>query len=101
VQQLKGVTVFVASHHGRESGYCEDVLNLCPNLQVVVISDKKKGYQSQETVDRYRRYARGFQYEGNQRHVLTTRSDGNMEFSIPADGPGKCYSECLPREPQL
>lgn len=89
LQQLKGVTIFVASHHGRENGYCEDVLNLCPDIQVVVISDKTKGYQSQETVDRYRQYARGFQYDGNQRHVLTTRNDGNMEFSIPAIGQGK------------
>ena len=86
LQHLNAVTVFVASHHGRENGYCEDVLNLCPNIQIVVISDKKKGHQSQETVDRYRRYARGFEYDGAQRHVLTTRSDGNMKFNIPAIG---------------
>jgi hypothetical protein len=30
VELLKGVTVFVASHHGRENGYCEEVLNICP-----------------------------------------------------------------------
>lgn len=29
VQQLKGVTLFVASHHGRENGYCEEVLVAC------------------------------------------------------------------------
>jgi hypothetical protein len=47
------------------------------------------GYQSQETVDRYRRYACGFQYNGEQRHVLTTRRDGSMEFEIPAIGRAK------------
>ncbi|PPQ20530.1 hypothetical protein CV770_03910 [Bradyrhizobium sp. AC87j1] len=80
--ELSGVSVFVASHHGRENGYCEEVLNLCPNIQAVVISDKKLGYQTQETVDRYRNYARGFIYNGTKRHVLTTRSDGSMTFII-------------------
>lgn len=86
VQQLKGVTLFVASHHGRENGYCEEVLDLCPSIQTVIISDKWKGYQSQETVDRYRRYAHGFIYNGENRRVLTTRRDGNMHFDIPSVG---------------
>jgi beta-lactamase superfamily II metal-dependent hydrolase len=83
VAELRGVNVFVASHHGRENGYCEEVLNLCPGIEVVIISDKKMGYQSQETVDRYRGYARGFNYYGDIRHVLTTRRDGCMHFSVP------------------
>ena len=83
-EQLWGVTIFVASHHGRASGFCEEVLNLCPNIRTFIISDKKLGYQSQETVDWYRPYASGFDYYGNRRHVLTTRRDGNMQFSIPA-----------------
>nr|CUT16769.1 hypothetical protein CDS [Bradyrhizobium sp.] len=47
-----------------------------------MISDKKLGYQTQETVDRYRNYARGFMYNDARRHVLTTRSDGSMRFII-------------------
>jgi beta-lactamase superfamily II metal-dependent hydrolase len=86
VADLQGVNVFVASHHGRENGYCEEVMQLCPGIQVIVISDKKMGYQSQETVDRYRKHARGFHYNGNLRHVLTTRSDGRMFFGVPAQG---------------
>jgi beta-lactamase superfamily II metal-dependent hydrolase len=46
VRELRGVNVFVASHHGRENGYSEEVLNLCPGIEVVIISDKKMGYQS-------------------------------------------------------
>jgi beta-lactamase superfamily II metal-dependent hydrolase len=86
VAELRGVNVFVASHHGRENGYCEEVLNLCPGIEAVIISDKKMGYQSQETVDRYRSYARGFNYNGEIRRVLTTRCDGRMFFSVPALG---------------
>ena len=37
--------------------------------------NQKMGYQSQETVDRYRAYARGFNYQGDIRHVLTTRRE--------------------------
>jgi beta-lactamase superfamily II metal-dependent hydrolase len=86
VDLLSGVNIFVASHHGRENGYCEELMNLCPNLRVVIISDKKKGFQSQETTNRYRQHANGFDYHGTQRHVLTTRSDGTMTFIIPTAG---------------
>lgn len=62
------------------------MLNLCPAIEVFIISDKKMGYQSQETVDRHRAYARGFNYQGDIRHVLTTRRDGRMLFSVPPTG---------------
>ena len=75
VQELHDVNLFVASHHGRENGYCEEVLDLCPNIRAVIISDKKKGHQTQETVDRYRQYAGGFPYGSDVRRVLTTRRD--------------------------
>lgn len=84
--ELVGVNVFVASHHGRVDGYCEEVMALCPNIEFVIISDKAKGYQSQETTDLYRSRARGFYYFGDRRHVLTTRRDGTMVFQMPAGG---------------
>jgi beta-lactamase superfamily II metal-dependent hydrolase len=89
VQELHGVTLFVASHHGRENGYCEEVLKLCPQIQAVIISDKKLGYQSQETVDRYRKYAKGILFGTNIRHVLTTRRDSSMLFQLPAYNNGR------------
>jgi hypothetical protein len=91
VRDLQGVNLFVASHHGRENGYCEEVLNLCPNIRAVIISDKKKGYQTQETVDRYRLYASGFQYGGETRRVLTTRRDSSMLFQLPPFDTGMVY----------
>jgi hypothetical protein len=81
---LNGVTNFVASHHGRENGYLEDVMNLCPQIQAVIISDQKTGFQSQETVNDYRSHAKGFYYGGQLRHVLTTRRDGYMQFDVSA-----------------
>jgi beta-lactamase superfamily II metal-dependent hydrolase len=81
---LNGVTNFVASHHGRESGYLKDVMRLCPYLQAVIISDKKMGLQSQETVNQYRSHAKGFWINGGERRVLTTRRDGYMRFDVSA-----------------
>jgi hypothetical protein len=92
VEQLRlgadvtAVAASAADAAGRANGYCDEVLNLCPDIQVFIISDKKKGFQSQDTVDWYRPCARGFDYNGNRRHILTTRRDGTMEFSIPAVG---------------
>jgi beta-lactamase superfamily II metal-dependent hydrolase len=81
---LNGVTNFVASHHGRENGYLEDIMKLCPRLNAVIISDKKMGHQSQETVPYYRKHARGFRANGGERRVLTTRRDGYMTFEVNA-----------------
>ena len=91
VRELHDVNLFVASHHGRENGYCEEVLNLCPQIRAVIISDKKKGHQTQETVDRYRSYANGFQYGTETRRVLTTRRDSSMQFQLPPFGIGMVY----------
>jgi beta-lactamase superfamily II metal-dependent hydrolase len=80
---LSRVTLFVASHHGRENGYLEEVMRLCPNVRAVIISDKKRGLQSQETVNDYRRHATGVRMsDGSERRVLTTRRDGYMRFEF-------------------
>ncbi len=36
-QELQDVNLFVASHHGRENGYCQEVMNLCPRINAVII----------------------------------------------------------------
>ena len=58
-------------------------MKLCPYLHAVIISDKKMGHQSQETVPDYR-HARGFRINGGERRVLTTRRDGYMAFDVNA-----------------
>jgi beta-lactamase superfamily II metal-dependent hydrolase len=81
-QELRDVNLFVASHHGRENGYCKEVMDLCPRIEAVVISDKKKGYQSQN-VDEYQRHAIGVTMDkGDTRRVLTTRRDASMMFEF-------------------
>jgi beta-lactamase superfamily II metal-dependent hydrolase len=71
---LAGVHVFVASHHGRESGYCEEVFNFC-RPAIFIISDREKCYDTQE--NSYANHATGLTWpDGQTRYVLTTRCDG-------------------------
>lgn len=82
-EALKKVTVFVASHHGRESGLCPDVFTYC-KPQIVVISDKEYTFETQE-VD-YAPFAAGIRTAGGNRYVYTTRNDGSLFFTSPAPG---------------
>lgn len=78
-EKLRGVDVFIASHHGREDGYCEDVFAYC-TPDVIVFADGPKKYATQEMVDKYARHARGITFKGESRYVLTTRNDGTFSW---------------------
>ncbi len=80
-EMLAKVDVFFASHHGRESGCCADVFQYC-RPTFTVISDKAKGYQTQETTDWYRARTLGGFFNGVERRVLTTRRDRSFYFDI-------------------
>ena len=89
-RELMSTTILVASHHGRENGFCEDVFDFL-HPQAVVISDKSVVHGSQEMVPDYRQIVGGhgiqLTNEMTRRHVLTTRRDGDIVFSI-LDGNG-------------
>lgn len=82
-QIAKAVDVLIAPHHGRYSGLCRDLFDRygC-NPKLVVISDDYVQYDTQETSAYYRDKASGypFKVEGGMRYVLTTRSDGTLDF---------------------
>lgn len=89
IEELSGTTVLVASHHGRESGFCQDIFDhFTP--QAVVISDKPISHATQEIVPVYRAMVNptgvSVANQPNRRHVLTTRRDGDILFSISPDG---------------
>jgi beta-lactamase superfamily II metal-dependent hydrolase len=85
-QDVQGVSVFVASHHGRESGCCTELFEwLRP--QLVIISDSERQYDSQDTDDWYRTRCSGAVFVTNERrYVATTRNDGSMRIDVTADG---------------
>jgi len=84
---LESVDIFVASHHGRKSGYCKEVFDHC-HPAVILISDRDVVFESQEHV--YAKHASGIMWNGSQsdkRYVLTTRCDGHMHVTKkPGEG---------------
>jgi beta-lactamase superfamily II metal-dependent hydrolase len=83
---VAGTTVFVASHHGRESGRCDELFDLM-RPQLVIISDNEHQYDSQDTNGWYRSRSEGAFFAHNaleRRYVATTRKDGSMRLDVDA-----------------
>lgn len=85
---LAATRVFVASHHGRESGYCEDVFQFC-KPEITIISDEEMQYDTQEHC--YSQHSSGLPWlDGSTRRVLTTRCDGHITISKISGQWGYC-----------
>ena len=82
---LQRVDVFVASHHGRESGYCPEVFQYC-KPRLVVMSDGPIQHDTQLMASTYGQHASGEMLNtpsGQQiRKVVTTRRDGNIYWDL-------------------
>lgn len=82
---LRRIDVFVASHHGRESGYCAEVFDYC-KPRLVVMSDGPIQYDTQTMASTYSQHASGewFRTSSGQelRKVVTTRKDGNIYWDL-------------------
>jgi beta-lactamase superfamily II metal-dependent hydrolase len=82
-QALRETSVYIASHHGRENGCCEEIVPYLVNVYYVVISDKGYLYDTQKTVPFYSRIAKGGPFgQEPVRKVLTTRCDGRIAFEF-------------------
>ncbi|GAA0732167.1 ComEC/Rec2 family competence protein [Sphingomonas japonica] len=91
--KLATTNVYVASHHGRENGCCDEVFDFC-RPELVIFSDGRKQYGTQETRDWYARRTRGIPDLGAPagllgqplRKVMTTRRDGTITIEVATDG---------------
>jgi len=86
LDSLRQTTILIASHHGREGGYCEAMFSFC-GPEVVVISDKAIVHDTQDH-DLYSRHCKGITFSGALRKVLTTRCDGKITIDMPPTGGG-------------
>jgi len=93
VARLPGVQVFVASHHGRENGCCEELFEyLHPEL--IIFSDGSKQHSTQETAPWYGARAKGIPdldrpmnaLAPRTRRVMTTRCDGTIRLDVRHEG---------------
>ena len=82
---LKRVDVFVASHHGRESGYCSEVFDYC-RPRLIVMSDGPIKHDTQLMASTYAQHALGQSFSTpsglETRKVVTTRKDGNIYWNL-------------------
>lgn len=97
--ELAGTTVLVASHHGRENGYCGALFNYI-HPRAIVMSDKAIVHDTQRMTQTYRQrvvdsWPNGVSVRttGKQRHVLTTRRDGWIQFVVDEFGNFDIYTE--------
>jgi beta-lactamase superfamily II metal-dependent hydrolase len=83
--ELLNLNVLVASHHGRESGFCPELFDII-QPQAIVISDKPIKHETQLLVADYRAVTLNtgvlVRTTGRMRHVLTTRRDGWIQFEV-------------------
>jgi len=83
VKSLKKTSVFIASHHGRENGFCADIFKLF-TPKIILVSDGRFGDTS--ATSRYDDVTEGMNVKLNSkmdfRKVLTTRNDGLMVVYI-------------------
>lgn len=90
---LMRTNVYVASHHGRDNGCCEELFELC-KPELIIFSDGPKQYESQETHGWYSSRASGIPdrtrpatiFGPARRRVMTTRKDGTITISVELDG---------------
>ncbi len=90
---LSTVQVVVAAHHGRASGLCDEIFQYC-RPEIVVISDKEKMHDTQETHRYFYSRTRGIplfdsgskRLTSQRRYVYTTRSDGKITIDVVPQG---------------
>jgi beta-lactamase superfamily II metal-dependent hydrolase len=78
-KHLSRVNIFIASHHGRENGYCQEVFEYChPDL--IIVSDESIKYDTQDV--NYGQHAKGIRWQdGSTKYVLTTRKNGMIRIT--------------------
>lgn len=89
VELLKLTTILIASHHGRDSGYCSEIFeHFTPKL---VIASAGK-YRDSDATSKYDYQVKEefsvTDEDGNKkgRKLLSTRNDGHMRLTIYNDG---------------
>lgn len=91
IDWLGKVNIFLASHHGRENGYCEEVFDYC-TPDIVIISDKAIKHETQMH-DEYSSHTSGIWFEQQKRKVLTTRKDNKITIDVKSNGTYTVYTQ--------
>ena len=94
IEAIEGSHLFLASHHGRESGYHSDLFNAF-QPKLCVVSDGR--VQDTDARSRYSGHAAGWSVLSKSsglsktRSCLTTRTDGYIEIEIGKNNNGSPF----------
>jgi beta-lactamase superfamily II metal-dependent hydrolase len=92
VEAIRNADIFLASHHGRESGYHEQIMNII-NPKITIISDAQ--YHQNSVRDRYSAMSSGWiVWDAGQettRKTLSTYYDGVIKIDAGYNSNGKPY----------
>lgn len=92
---IQETTLFVAPHHGRESGFSSDLFQ-CIKPYLTIISDG--AYCDTSATSRYSEKSRGWNVKkrsggSEKRSCVTTRKDGVVHISLEHGADGQSYME--------
>lgn len=81
---ISGTDFFVTSHHGHKSGYSPQIYEVMGKPCINIVSEKR----GEEVCDAYSEmeHAKGIEFGGQTRRMLTTRRDGSILIEIPDEG---------------
>ncbi|MBE6456641.1 MAG: MBL fold metallo-hydrolase [Alphaproteobacteria bacterium] len=85
VAAVKNADFLLAPHHGRTTDFCPEFFAVV-NPRATIISDKRCEHDSQLGSSCAYNNGRGIWLNGESRHVLTTRKDGNIVLRIDQFG---------------
>ena len=94
VEAIQGAHLFMASHHGRESGYYGDLFKII-SPKLCIVSDGR--VQDTDATSRYSAHASGWpvfsksEGQSKERYCLTTRTDGYIEIEIGQNSDGSPF----------
>lgn len=82
---INNADFLLAPHHGRTTDFCQEFFEIV-NPRATIISDKCCEHDSQTDSANLYNNGRGISFNGDTRHVLTTRKDGNIVLRITDKG---------------
>lgn len=91
VNAVKDADFLLAPHHGRTTDFCSKFFSVV-NPRATIVSDKCCEHDSQIDTATCYNSGRSVQFNGESRHVLTTRKDGNIVLRITEFGDTSLYS---------
>lgn len=91
---LRGTDFFITAHHGHSTGYCKEIYDAMGKPLVNIVSARSRD-ESVEGAYSRQDNAIGVEFNGETRHMLTTRKDGTIFIEIDSEGKYYMWGEDL------